>query len=228
MLAAQSAHLDHADALSIVVIGKDRLLLESLPDNRGPLAGISFVGRTSDPTGSCELIRRMAPRVVLLDGPCFIFGFRAVCELVELRVGQTRTAVLADDLSDTQLELAASCGVKGLLSRSDSLVDLGYALRRVGEGRCHVSPNLAARATIGQRPERIQIQRRSQLGTFSNRQLEVLIALAEGKRVKDIADELHLSEKAIESHKYRLMNRLGIHDRVELCRWAIREGLIAA
>jgi DNA-binding NarL/FixJ family response regulator len=43
--------------------------------------------------------------------------------------------------------------------------------------------------------------------------------------VKEVAKSMVLSERAIESHKYRIMQKLGIHDRVELARYAIREGL---
>jgi DNA-binding NarL/FixJ family response regulator len=44
--------------------------------------------------------------------------------------------------------------------------------------------------------------------------------------VKEVARRLHLSEKSIDSHKYRIMHKLGIHDRVGLARYAIREGLM--
>lgn len=61
---------------------------------------------------------------------------------------------------------------------------------------------------------------------LTERQLEVLTHLAEGKTVKEVAHILHLSHKSVDSHKYRIMNRLHVHDRVHLSRFAIREGLI--
>lgn len=68
----------------------------------------------------------------------------------------------------------------------------------------------------------------SGLSSLTNRQLEVLRHLAVGQSVKEVARQMHLSEKSIDSHKYRIMNKLGIHDRVELARFAIREGLVEA
>ena len=53
----------------------------------------------------------------------------------------------------------------------------------------------------------------------------ILRHLARGLSVKEIGVRLGRSEKSIDSHKYRIMHKLGIHDRVELCRYAIREGL---
>ena len=56
-------------------------------------------------------------------------------------------------------------------------------------------------------------------------QLAIMRQLARGRSVKEIAAQFGRSEKSIDSHKYRIMHKLGIHDRVELARYAIREGL---
>lgn len=66
----------------------------------------------------------------------------------------------------------------------------------------------------------------AELTLLTSRQLEVLRHLARGDSVKEIARQMHLSQKSVDSHKYRIMSKLGIHDRVELARFAIREGLM--
>jgi DNA-binding NarL/FixJ family response regulator len=209
-----------------VLITRDRLLLETWPDNRGPLAGIACVGRALDVVSGREVILQSHPQVVLLDGPTFYTEFRRLAEILSIRLRQIRTAVLVDELSETQLEVVVSFGACGLVSRQDSLPQLAEALRAVASGQTHVSERLRDRCQPDPKTGGVRLHRLHRIRDFTDRQLEVLIQLAEGKRVKDIAAALHLSEKAIESHKYRLMNLLGLHDRVELCRWAIREGLI--
>ena len=64
--------------------------------------------------------------------------------------------------------------------------------------------------------------------TLTDREVEVLRYLARGLTKKEIAGLMHLSPKTIESHCARLMDKLDIHDRVELARYAIREGLTEA
>lgn len=64
------------------------------------------------------------------------------------------------------------------------------------------------------------------LAQLTPRQLDVLIFLAEGQSVKQVSQQMHLSNKAVDSLKYRMMKQLGFHDRVQLTRYAIREGLI--
>lgn len=66
------------------------------------------------------------------------------------------------------------------------------------------------------------------LGRLSDRQIEVLRNLAFGMSVKDVARKMHISVKSADSHKYRIMQSLEIHDRVGLARFAIREGLVSA
>jgi DNA-binding NarL/FixJ family response regulator len=63
---------------------------------------------------------------------------------------------------------------------------------------------------------------------LTDRQWDVLLRIAEGRRVAEVAQALSISEKAVESHKHRIMRVVGAADRVDLCRWAIREGLIEA
>ena len=60
---------------------------------------------------------------------------------------------------------------------------------------------------------------------MANRQLEVLWQLARGESVKEVAQSMVISERAIERHEYRIMQNLGIHDRVKLAHSVIREGL---
>jgi DNA-binding NarL/FixJ family response regulator len=68
----------------------------------------------------------------------------------------------------------------------------------------------------------------TRLQKLTDRQWDVLLKIAEGRRVADVAKTLEISEKAVESHKYRIMKAIGASDRVDLTRWAIREGLIEA
>ena len=63
------------------------------------------------------------------------------------------------------------------------------------------------------------------LECLTNRQQEILRYLALGDSVKEVAKRMRLSNKSIDSHKYRIMQKLEIRDRVELARYAIREGL---
>jgi two-component system response regulator NreC len=63
---------------------------------------------------------------------------------------------------------------------------------------------------------------------LSDREREILVLLAEGQSLKDIASRLNLSVKTVDAHKYNLMRKLDLHDRSELIRYAIRKRLVEA
>jgi DNA-binding NarL/FixJ family response regulator len=73
---------------------------------------------------------------------------------------------------------------------------------------------------------RSAIERRSPLAKLTSRQIEILRLVAEGHRTREIAEQLQLSVKTVESHRGEVMKRLGMHDVVSLVRYALRVGLI--
>ena len=69
---------------------------------------------------------------------------------------------------------------------------------------------------------------KSKSSLLSNRELEIIRYLATGLSKKDIATTMHVSVKTVNAHTANLMNKLDIHDRVDLTRFAIREGIVSA
>jgi len=214
--------------VSLVLIDPNCLLVEALPKCLREYADVTVVGRSLDVQDGLECLRRQKPDVCLVDADLYAKGFRLFADELAVRLGETRLAIFVDELTDVQLETAISNQVSGFLSHRDSLREVADSLTRLAAGETVVSSTLSGRLERDPRSGEVRAVRRSQLERFSNRQLEVLIHLARGSRVREIAGLMHVSEKAVESHKFRIMKRLGIRDRVELCRWAIREGLIEA
>ncbi|MFG0316057.1 MAG: response regulator transcription factor, partial [Planctomycetota bacterium JB042] len=101
------------------------------------------------------------------------------------------------------------------------------AIRRVAAGRVFFSDEVAGRIIAG--PDGVGLgATKTRTGSLTARELEVLRYLAQGLSKKKIAEMLGRSLKTIEGHVQNLMAKLDIHDRVELARYAIREGLVEA
>lgn len=211
---------------SIVIVDSDRLVVESFPQAVSSVAHVRFLGRAREIEDGLDIAQAMMPDLILSDSTSFRAGFRRLAEFLPIRIKQMKLALFADRLSDTELERALAIPAMGLLSKQDSLSEVGQMLIAVAEGERVISSSLRDRFEEELDTGRIHVRRREQLGQLSNLQLEVLVNLANGLRVREIARLMHLSPKAIESHKYRIMQRLDVHDRLGLCRWAIREGLI--
>ncbi len=172
-------------------------------------------------------IRTQRPTVVVIAEALIVDSIRSVGSELAVRLGETRVAVFADRLTDRQLDLVANNRVSGLLSRREGTRAICDQLARIASGTPVLSAVLESRVTLDD-DGRFHCVASSRLTQFTDRQWDVLIRVAEGARVPEVAEELNISKKAVEAHKHRIMQRLGTSDRVDLCRWAIREGLIRA
>ena len=99
------------------------------------------------------------------------------------------------------------------------------AIRKVARGEVYFSDEVRQRLIVDIDQVRLAQQPRSRIATLTHREREILRHIAQGLSKKEIASKLNLSVKTVETHSSNLMRKLGIHDRVELARFAIREGL---
>lgn len=137
-----------------------------------------------------------------------------------------KVVFLDGEPSDIVLEQAARVDANGFLLAAEPLEAITNAIRDAAAGRPYFSERLRGRLRIDGAHGRLGVAERTKLSQLTARQLQVLRLLAKGRSVKEVARALGLSEKSVDSHKYRIMSKLDIHDRVELARYAIREGLV--
>jgi DNA-binding NarL/FixJ family response regulator len=104
--------------------------------------------------------------------------------------------------------------------------ELELAIRSVTEDKTYLSPSIS-RTVIDSYLERVGGPL-SPLEQLTSRQREILQSIAEGKNTKEIASDLDISFKTVESHRLQLMERLNIHDIPGLVRYAIRTGLVSS
>ena len=166
-----------------------------------------------------------SPRVLVLDVDMpGKDAFQLVTELRRDRPG-TDVLVLSGSVQDRLIQSARQVGAKGYVAkidRTDAVID---AIRAIAKGQTYFSstvqtrivPEDAKRAAGATKGERL-----------SDRELEVLRYVGRGFAKKQIAEMINISVKTVDKHVTTVMDKLDIHDRVELARYAIREGLISA
>jgi len=119
---------------------------------------------------------------------------------------------------------ALRAGARGYLLKGASLAELELALSFVVRGEIYLSPPLSQQV-IREYVQRTGKQRARE-ETLTARQREILSLIAEGKSTKQVALQLNISVKTVESHRAQIMERLNIHDVAGLVRYAIRTGLV--
>jgi DNA-binding NarL/FixJ family response regulator len=134
-----------------------------------------------------------------------------------------RVIILSMHTSEDYIARAVRAGVSGYLLKNADPIELELALRAAMNREMYLSPSVSKQLVE-------DYNRRLGPGEelLTARQREILQLVAEGKSTKEIAVELNVSIKTVETHRKELMDRLGIHDVPGLVRYAIRAGIIKA
>ncbi|RLS51112.1 MAG: DNA-binding response regulator [Planctomycetota bacterium] len=201
------------------------LLLEALANNFNREPEFTVIGTASDSDDGFRKILDCAPDLVLCDVELPGRGAFTMAEEVLSRLPLLRLVFLTDYVTDVFLDQTLRVNATGYLLKTEHPSDIVKAVRSAMRGERCFSNDVLDRLDYHPASKRYMVRSTSYLSSLTNRQLEVLRHLTRGESVKEVARAMMLSERAIESHKYRIMQKLGIHDRVERARYAIREGL---
>lgn len=222
-----STELPQSQTTDAVIADDSRVNAESIAWCLKAYGGFRNVTAISSCSELLQTIRSQRPQVVLIGERLIVSGLRDIFAELAVRLGETRIAVFTDLLTDRQLDLIANNRVTGMLSRKDAVKKINEQLSQVAAGTSVLSEHLNTRLQL-LRDGGFRCVASAQMQKLTDRQWDVLLNIAEGRRVSEVAAALSISQKAVESHKYRIMRAIGATDRVDLCRWAIREGLIEA
>jgi len=216
----------NANPIRIVLIEEQRVLLESLSARLQRIPDLEIIGTAGGSIEGLALVRQTEPAVVMLgivnqDRS----GFDIAAEATK-RQRKLKIIFLTSRLTDVFLARAMRLDADGYLLKSEPLEFIIRSIRRVARGDRCFSHEVQKRLEFDSRRNRYSVSSENRLASLTSRQLEVLTRLSRGESVKEVAHGMHLSAKSVDSHKYRIMHKLGIHDRVHLARFAIREGLL--
>ena len=141
---------------------------------------------------------------------------------------QARIIALDCRCATEQFSVALKAGANGFLTREAEDTDVVAAVRSVAAGHTYVSPAIVTRMinTYVRRNPDARID--DPYETLSDRERQILLLAAMGHTSRDIARSLHLSEQTVHYSRANLMEKLGLHDRVELLRYTVRRGLLNA
>jgi two-component system, NarL family, response regulator NreC len=185
-------------------------------------AGFVVAGEAADGREAVRLVHSENPDVAVIDiGMPLFNGLNAALELTH-SAPKVRLIVLTQHDEAQYVTEAIRCGVKGYVLKNQAARDLVRAIEEVCRGEVYLSPGVASAVA-----EACAEPGRGADG-LSVRERQVLQLIAEGSSTKDIAVQLGISAKTVESHRSKLMRKLDIHDTAGLVRYAIRRGVTQA
>lgn len=203
-----------------LVRGGIRALLESIPN-------VEVIAESGDGREALELIAKHEPEVALLDISMPSMNGLEVARQASKDHPRTKVVILSMHADPAYVKQALQAGVAGYLLKGAAVAELPLALQSVGRGEVYLTPKVSQSVVQGfLRPEGEEESGSSE--GLTRRQREILQLIAEGKSTKEIAQILDVSVKTVETHRMRLMDRLGIHDVPGLVRYAIRAGIVSS
>jgi DNA-binding NarL/FixJ family response regulator len=192
-----------------------RLLLERQPD-------VEVVGEAADGVEAVEQALARRPDLCILDvGMPKMTGLQAARE-IRSHVPEARVLMLSMHDDERYLFEALKAGASGYVLKREADQDLVGAMRAVGRGEAFLT-NAAERSLVRQWMDE---GAEGPAVPLTPREEEVVKLIAEAHTNAQIAEILHLAEKTVESHRANVLRKLGMRDRVELVRYAIRRGLV--
>jgi len=194
-----------------------RALLEGQP-------GLSVLAEAENGRRAVQLARELRPDVIIMDVSMpdlnGIEATRQICESVP----DSRVVALSIH-SDRRFVLQMfKAGANGYLLKDCAFEELTRAIRSVSDGQAYLSPGIAG-VVVGEFLRGLVNGEPSGAPEITAREREVLQLMAEGKTTKEIAAQLQVSVKTVETHRRQLMEKLQLGSVAELTKYAIREGI---
>ena len=194
-----------------------RTLLEQEED-------IHIVGEADNGRSSVKLAGELAPDVVIMDVAMpDLNGIDATRRITEVEP-KSRVLALSMHSDSHYVKGMLQAGARGYILKDCAAEELTRAIRTVMAGQVYVSPGVTG-AIVDDYVRQLSATEVNEAATLSHREREVLQLLADGGSTANIAAELHLSVKTIETHRKRIMDKLGLRSIAELTKYAIREGI---
>ncbi len=186
---------------------------------------LEVVAEAGDGPGAIEAVRRHRPHVVLMDLWLPRQSGIEVCADVLRICPSTRVLMLTSSHEEEDLFASIRAGASGYLLKDSPPDEVGRAVRAVRAGQSPIPPSMAASLLA----EFANLSRGDAPGRASDlteREREVLTLVARGRKNRQIAAELYISENTVKNHVRNILDKLQLHSRVEAAMYAVRTHLI--
>ncbi len=195
-----------------------RALLESQPH-------IEVIASVSNGREAVRAARELKPDVIVMDIAMPELNGIDAAEIICHERPETQVVILSIHKSSEHIYRALRAGAKGYLLKDSAGAELVEAIRTVHERRRYITQQIAETILDEYISQRREMSKRSPIELLSQREREVLQFVVEGLSSQEIAQQLSLSPRTVETYRSRIMQKLDLHDLPSLTKFAIENGL---
>lgn len=209
--------------LRILIVEDDPMMQLGLEQSLQSDSRFTVVGQAEDGYAAVEMALKLKPDLIVMDvGLPRLDGIAATQKIKE-SLPDIRIVMLTSHTTETEIIAALSAGADAYCIKGASVDRLLAAIVAAQEGATYLDPQIARRVIDHLKPPSTQ---NSNIGLLSERELEVLKLMVEGRSNPEIAAMLYLSPNTIKTHVRGIMNKLAVDDRVQAAVVALRSGLV--
>lgn len=212
---------------SILLADDHVLFREGLKMLIGQKPDLEVVGEAGDGLEILDLLNRINPHMIILDiSMPNMRGIEAIHEIKIIRP-DVKILIVTMHKDKDYLNKTISAGAHGYVLKEDANKELFSAIEKVRSNKLYVSPKLSEElAEDWARMQRGEVAPAREKELLTNREREVLKLIAEGKSSKEIAVLLHISNRTVEGHRAKIMEKLNLKKTADLIKHAIQRGYI--
>ncbi len=189
---------------------------------------IEVVGEAEDGRQALDLVDQRRPNVVIMDLSMPGMGGIEATKKVKEQHPDVNVLALTMHEDESYVFQLLRAGASGYVLKRAAAQDLVQAVRAAAKGEAFLYPSVA-RKVVEDYLKRVEAgEERERYDGLTEREREILTLIAQGLSNQHIAEKLYISIKTVQTHRAHILEKLGLHDRTELVRYAIRKGLIEA
>jgi DNA-binding NarL/FixJ family response regulator len=210
--------------IKVLLADDHKIILEGLNTLINNQAGMTVIGTASNGYEAVQLTEELSPDVVIMDITMPGLNGISATEKITSKSSNTKVIVLSIHNDKLYVIKAFQAGALGYLLKKSTFDELACAIQTVNSNSAYISSGIT-NIVIDNFVKSLTKDKCLLSSLLTKRETEVLGMIAEGKSTKNIASDLYVSIKTVESHRKNIMDKLEIHSIAELTKYAIREGL---
>ncbi len=217
--------MNTARTTTIVLADDHRIVRQGLHALLKAEPDFNVIGEADDGLEALEMVKKLNPDVIVLDLMMPGLNGLEVARQINKQTNHTKIVILSMYDDEGFVLEALSNGVSAYVLKDAGSSDLIQAVREVRSGHRYLSSPLSDRA-IEVYEHMTKAGTMDKYETLTTREREVLHLSAEGRTNSEIAERLGISVRTAETHRSKLMHKLGVHTQADLTRYAIKRGII--
>jgi len=212
--------------IRVLIVDDHTLVRDGIRALLSLVADIEVVGEAANGREGLEKVAELAPDVVLMDLSMPIMGGLEATRRIRKEFPKVRVLALTQYDDSEYVIPVIEAGARGFVTKMMAFSELASAIQAAYPGDSYLSPSAAA-ALIEECQQKFGTEGdKDPYQQLTDREREVLKLVAEGHTAREIADMLVVSPKTVEWYKTSLMNKLNIHSKTDLIKYAIRKRVI--